>query len=170
MTLSKAENFHSCPFDLLTGLPVHSVFLPLEILNFLENPKLNAFFSLGQLLIIMANSRDASTEKANQLFFYCVAVKDIFFFFDIFLGSNIMHNFLFRAEAIHLQSNTLLLILPRICHSQSACAFTLVSLPSLTDSLLILAWCAKQQLVAWQSPRQLKASWVRGGMKKEGVN
>lgn len=79
MTLSKLKIFTAAPFDLLTGLPVHSVFLPLEILNFLENPKLNAFFSQGNFNHC-GNSRDASTEKANQLFFYCVAAKISFFF------------------------------------------------------------------------------------------
>lgn len=47
--VQKLKIFTAAPFDLLTGLPVHSVFLPLEILNFLENPKLIAFFSQGQL-------------------------------------------------------------------------------------------------------------------------
>lgn len=114
--VQKLKIFTAAPFDLLTGLPVHSVFLPLEILNFLKNP--NCFLFSRATLIITANSRDTSTEKANQLFFCYVAVKDIFFFFsfDIFLGSIITHNFLFRAEAIHLQSSILLLILPRICH------------------------------------------------------
>lgn len=46
-TVQNVKILTAAPLDLLIGLPVHSVFLPLEILYFLQNPKLTALFFQG---------------------------------------------------------------------------------------------------------------------------
>ena len=128
----------------------HSVFLPLEIGNFLQNPNFTAFFFPRVPLITIANLRATSTEKENQSFLCSLAIKNVFF-------SSLTFS-LAPLSCVPLCSGLRWSICkpefscwfcPESPISQSACALTLFNPPSHIKPLLILAWQAKEQLLAW---------------------